>query len=313
MRTKYCPKCGTLNRENARFCAKCGTPLEMSANKEAPSTVSSHKNHKWLWIILSTVAVLVIIAGLLAWIIHSKSTGPKSETSTIAQNADTKPINYDQLSSSDQKNVHFKFTLSQDNTKDNTADPVYVVSMEVTNQTNKTIKFYKNKFVYLLPVGKILSSKTGTLTVKAGHKATVDQLFEDVPEQGTVGSGIIEYLNSSHKLAYANFVNNIASSDNLTDGSLISQNRNTTGVEDTNDNSKDTDTDNGDDNYESSSTDQSSADTQSHASPSATPTPPLESRSSSFAITTPSRQSSSAVTRSSSAQSNATTPSQTNN
>lgn len=149
-------------------------------------------------------------------------------------------IYYQNMTKSQKRKVEFKFKLSQDETKDNTADPVYMVSMKVTNNSNNTVKFHKDKFVYALPEDKVLSSESGPLTVKAGQTRNIDQLFDNVPEQGTLGDGVIEYLNGSNKLAYAKFVNDIATSDNLKDKTLSQNNKDTTGDTDDEDSSSDT-------------------------------------------------------------------------
>lgn len=223
-----CPNCGTLNPRDAKFCVRCGLDLEdIKTNISEKHRESNNlpKKHKLLWIVVIAFIALIVIGGLFIWKSNKQPTATQHSTTNNA----TQASDYDQLSKSEKKKVHFKFTLSQDDTKDNTADSVYVVSMKVINKTNRTIKFRKNKFVYLLPTGKVLSSKKGTLSIKAGNQDALDQLFEDVDEQATVGSGIIVYLNRSNKLAYANFVNNVATSNNLTNEKLIEQNKNTSG------------------------------------------------------------------------------------
>lgn len=159
-------------------------------------------------VLTSTVVLsLLVLGGCSISNKKNSSTGSSTEkvTSTYYQN----------MSKADKKNIQFKFTLSQDETKDNTADPVYMVSMKVTNKTNKTIKFHKDKFIFDSPEEKIISSGDGILSVLPGKSKTIDQMFDDVPEQGTLGDGVIEYLNSSNKLAYSQFDNNVATSANL--------------------------------------------------------------------------------------------------
>lgn len=137
-------------------------------------------------------------------------------------------VYYQNLGQADKNKVKFEFSLSQDETK-NSTDPVYMVSMKIKNNSSKVIKFHKDKFVYVLPKDKVLSSNHDTLTVQPGKTESVDQLFDNVPEDGTRGDGIIEYLNSANKLAYAKFENNIATSDNLNNKKLSQKNENTTG------------------------------------------------------------------------------------
>lgn len=150
------------------------------------------------------------------------SSSPKSSTRTV------KTSYFQNLSNSAKRNVKFTFKLNQDDTEDNTADPVYVVSATIKNSTNKNIKFDQSKFICVLPSNKIISDKTGTLTIKAGETKSINQLFQKMPEQGTLGEGYIEYLNSDNKLAYTKFTHNIASSNNLTEQKLITQNKDTT-------------------------------------------------------------------------------------
>lgn len=181
-------------------------------------------------VMTATVLLSVLVLG-------GCSTGTKKNSSTNSSTEKATSTYYQNLSKADKKNVQFKFTLSQDETKDNSADPVYMVSMKVTNKTNKTIKFHKDKFIYALPEDKILSSGSGVLNVQSGKSKNIDQMFDSVPEQGTLGDGVIEYLNSNNKLAYAKFVNNVATSKNLTDKTLSRSNADTTGNSETGNNS----------------------------------------------------------------------------
>lgn len=151
-----------------------------------------------------------------------KESSSKTSTRTV------KTSYFQNLSNSAKRNVKFTFKLNQDDTEDNTADPVYVVSATIKNSTNKNIKFDQSKFICVLPSNKIISDKTGTLTIKAGETKSINQLFQKMPEQGTLGDGYIEYLNSDNKLAYTKFTHNIASSNNLTEQKLITQNKDTT-------------------------------------------------------------------------------------
>ncbi|AMV68279.1 Hypothetical protein ADU72_0086 (plasmid) [Pediococcus damnosus] len=183
------------------------------------------------------------------------SSSPKSSTRTV------KTSYFQNLSNSAKRNVKFTFKLNQDDTEDNTADPVYVVSATIKNSTNKNIKFDQSKFICVLPSNKIISDKTGTLTIKAGETKSINQLFQKMPEQGTLGEGYIEYLNSDNKLAYTKFTHNIASSNNLTEQKLITQNKDTT-ANSTND---DTDSSESSSSVENSSSSESSS-TQSTTS-----------------------------------------------
>lgn len=185
-----------------------------------------------------------------------KETSSSSKTSTRT----IKTSYFQNLSNSAKRNVKFTFKLNQDDTEDNTADPVYVVSATIKNNTNKNIKFDQSKFICVLPSNKIISDKTGTLTIKAGETKSINQLFQKMPEQGTLGNGYIEYLNSDNKLAYTKFTHNIASSNNLTEQKLITQNKDTTA------NSTNDDTDSS----ESSSSVENSSSSESSSTQSAT-------------------------------------------
>ncbi|AKP67225.1 hypothetical protein [Companilactobacillus ginsenosidimutans] len=142
---------------------------------------------------------LLVVAGCSA----------KNTTEKKSSNDKTKveSMYYDSLSSKDKKSMKFKFTEAQDETQDNTADPVFVVSMKVTNNTKKNIKFDRSKFlVFVSEQTKFKSAKTGVFTVKTGKSTTIHQLFENVAEQALVGGGSqFIYLNNDNKLADANF------------------------------------------------------------------------------------------------------------
>lgn len=122
---------------------------------------------------------------------------------------------YEYLSNFDKKKIKFIFKIKQDETKDNTIDPVFLVSMIVKNNSNKKIKFDENKFIYFTGDKKIFSKKRGILTVNPGKQKFIDNLFSNVAEQSTLGGGAIVYLNKQNILAYDNFVNFTASSKNL--------------------------------------------------------------------------------------------------
>ncbi|PRO87189.1 hypothetical protein C6Y13_12080 [Lactiplantibacillus pentosus] len=173
-------------------------------------------------LILSATMLTLLLSGCTTNSSSQKESSSKTSTRTV------KTSYFQNLSNSAKRNVKFTFKLNQDDTEDNTADPVYVVSATIKNSTNKDIKFDQSKFICVLPSNKIISDKTGTLTIKAGETKSINQLFQKMPEQGTLGDGYIEYLNSDNKLAYTKFTHNIASSNNLTEQKLITQNKDTT-------------------------------------------------------------------------------------
>lgn len=172
-------------------------------------------------LILSATMLTLLLSGCTTNSSSQKESSSKTSTRTV------KTSYFQNLSNSAKRNVKFTFKLNQDDTEDNTADPVYVVSATIKNSTNKNIKFDQSKFICVLPSNKIISDKTGTLTIKAGETNSINQLFQKMPEQGTLGDGYIEYLNSDNKLAYTKFTHNIASSNNLTEQKLITQNKDT--------------------------------------------------------------------------------------
>lgn len=208
-------------------------------------------------LILSATMLTLLLSGCTANSSSQKESSSSSKTSTRT----VKTSYFQNLSNSAKRNVKFTFKLDQDDTEDNTADPVYVVSATIKNSTNKNIKFDQSKFICVLPSNKIISDKTGTLTIKAGETKSINQLFQKMPEQGTLGDGYIEYLNSDNKLAYTKFTHNIASSNNLTEQKLITQNKETT-ANSTND---DTDSSESSSSVENSSSSESSS-TQSTTS-----------------------------------------------
>jgi hypothetical protein len=69
--TKYCPKCGAPNPDDALYCSKCGSPLpaakppEAAAQSPAPVAPSESKpapgrgSRAWLWLIIGLVIGLV--------------------------------------------------------------------------------------------------------------------------------------------------------------------------------------------------------------------------------------------------------------
>jgi len=69
--TKYCPKCGAPNPDDALYCSKCGSPLpaakppEAAAQPPAPVAPSESKpapgrrSRAWLWLVIGLVIGLV--------------------------------------------------------------------------------------------------------------------------------------------------------------------------------------------------------------------------------------------------------------
>lgn len=178
-------------------------------------------------LVLSLIALILLLGGCTTSS-NQKESNNNSASSKSHAKSNVKTSYFQNLSNKAKTNVKFTFKLNQDETEDNTADPVYVISATIMNNTNQNIKFDQSKFICVLPSNKIVTDKSGTLTIKAGEVKSINQLFQKIPEQGTLGDGYIEYLNSDNKLAYTKFTHNIASSTNLTDKKLITQNNNTT-------------------------------------------------------------------------------------
>lgn len=149
-------------------------------------------------------------------------------------------IFYENLNSKDKKKMVFKFKENQDETRDNTADTVYIVSMKVKNQTKKSVKFDKSKFlIFVNEQVKFKSSKKGILNIKPGKSVTIHQLFENIPEQALVGGGSqFIYLNKNNKLSDANFAiknkNDVVKNDNNQDNTSNSNTSSYTNSNDTN-------------------------------------------------------------------------------
>ncbi|WP_300558303.1 hypothetical protein [Companilactobacillus sp.] len=164
--------------------------------------------------------ILTVVAAAALLVTGCSNTASKStrQNDTKTTRTTSESSFYDSLSAKDKKNLQFKFREAQDETADNKADPVYVVSMKVTNKTDKTVKFDQSKFlIFVNEETKFTSAKTGTLTLKPGQSKTVNQLFENVAEQALVGGGSqFLYLNKDNKLANADFTIN-GNSDNSSD------------------------------------------------------------------------------------------------
>ncbi|AKP67751.1 hypothetical protein [Companilactobacillus ginsenosidimutans] len=148
---------------------------------------------KKLILILLSVSLLFITVGCA----NNNTNQSKQGNNTTSHES----AYYEDLNKSDKKQILFKFKEYQDETKDNIADPVFIVSTKITNKSNKTIIFDQSKFIiYVTSQMKITSNKSGTLKIKPNETKTINQMFVDVPEQSLVGDGYIMYLNSTNKL-----------------------------------------------------------------------------------------------------------------
>lgn len=110
---------------------------------------------------------------------------------------------YQSLNKADKKKIIFKFSQDQDETSDNSADPVYAISLKITNNTKKIVKFDQSKFiVFVSETTKFPSTKSGIITLKPGKSVSINQLIEKVSEQALVGNdSYFIYMNMDNKLA----------------------------------------------------------------------------------------------------------------
>ncbi|AKP67820.1 hypothetical protein [Companilactobacillus ginsenosidimutans] len=154
----------------------------------------------------------------LLTIVGCSNNSTKSTNDSQTKSTNTASVFYQNLNKQDKKNVRFTFSEDEDQTADEIADPVYVVSMKVKNNSNKTIKFDQSKFILIASkTTKFTSAKTGTLTLKPGKQTTVNQLIENVGEQALVSDdSIFVYLNDSNKIGTANFANKKSDSTSTT-------------------------------------------------------------------------------------------------
>jgi len=68
--TKYCPKCGAPNPDDALYCSRCGSPLPAAKPPEAAAAPSESKpapgrrSRAWLWPVIGLVIVLLVAGGV---------------------------------------------------------------------------------------------------------------------------------------------------------------------------------------------------------------------------------------------------------
>lgn len=192
---------------------------------------------------------LLPIMGLLLLVLTACSSNKTATTTTTKPKVES--AFYNDLKTQDKKKVQFKFSESQDETQDNL---VYVVSMKVTNKTNKIVKFDQSKFlIFVDEQTKFKSAKKGTLTLRPGTSKTLNQLFENVSSQGLSGNGSeFIYLNKSNKLAGADFAKvkktqqtssnqNSTTDTNTNDNNTSTGNANTTSANNSNSNTNSSD------------------------------------------------------------------------
>ncbi|MGC8565988.1 MAG: zinc ribbon domain-containing protein, partial [Thermoplasmata archaeon] len=58
--TKYCPKCGAPNDDNAQFCTRCGYSFIQTGQKPTQQPIPYVRKSK-KWVIVGVIAVIIII------------------------------------------------------------------------------------------------------------------------------------------------------------------------------------------------------------------------------------------------------------
>lgn len=135
------------------------------------------------------------------------ATACSNQTKKTATKSDTEQEQttyYQDLSKSDRENLDFTFKAVEDDST-SSSDTSYIIDMTMKNNSTKDIKLILSKFFMLNPYdedAKVTSSKKDTVTLKAGQKKTVKQIFENVSKDVIDGQGAYYYLNKSYRLAY---------------------------------------------------------------------------------------------------------------
>jgi hypothetical protein len=109
---------------------------------------------------------------------------------------------YNDLNSSEKSKVTFDFDPQMDESGDLPVSE-YIISMKVTNNTDKKIQFDLSKFIVKIEsYTQFSSSQSGTLTVSPGQTKNVNQLFENIGGQSLLDPlGEYLYLNRDNVLA----------------------------------------------------------------------------------------------------------------
>ncbi|MCT2918737.1 zinc ribbon domain-containing protein [Limosilactobacillus fermentum] len=209
--SKYCPKCGTKNDENATFCRKCGYNFGLRKKKEEMKKDDTNLPHSRMTRrqannngkkrigILICLLVLIVFMGVL---LYNQSTSNKKVSS--GSSSSTTATNYNKLSNREKQNVQFEFNL-QENKDADAPDPVYNINMKIKNNTDKKISFNEGKLTYNLEGYKANSKKSETIVIEPKETKTVKNIFKNINEQATVGGAVINY--DGKQLLQANFSN----------------------------------------------------------------------------------------------------------
>jgi len=201
--------------------------------------------------VITSILLILLITGCSKKPLSSKSTITSSQQQIVTKY-------YQNLSNADKKKLKFKFREDQDETKDNYADMVYDISVKITNNTDKIVKFDKSKFlVFSTEQTKFPATKTGILTLKPGQTKEVNQLIDGVGEQSLIGGGsYFIYLNKNNKLAEANFTKQSAKEEQKNQSDTSN---------DTNNDASSSNSDNNQQQTQTSNTDQSNIPTEGQA------------------------------------------------
>lgn len=161
----------------------------------------------------SVVALGLMSALLLAGCSNGNASTSNNDNNTKSSSVakKDKAVSYQDLTSNKKKNVKFNVTKDKDE-DDNSAD----LSLTIKNNTNKDIKFNQAKFSLMADGDKkAISEKTGTIVVRAGHKGTIDELFDDVSTDVLNSTNLsIQYLNSDNVVAKPDLAEKNETSDN---------------------------------------------------------------------------------------------------
>ncbi len=98
-----CSKCGFENNDKAKFCTKCGSSLaQVNVETNTPTKSNNSK-----YVIVALVAVIIILAGCMAYFAFNMGDSNSHEATDSQQSADSQQDNSVESSDSDEdKDVH---------------------------------------------------------------------------------------------------------------------------------------------------------------------------------------------------------------
>ncbi len=80
--TRFCTRCGAANTDDARFCARCGAPMRPVPPASAlaaparPAVAATPRRGWGVWLLAAVMALLLVLAGGLAWWVFGYHPGP---------------------------------------------------------------------------------------------------------------------------------------------------------------------------------------------------------------------------------------------